>query len=240
MPVRWPVPLDWENFQRRNLKGIIAPKDHFRIKLAFELMDMAHDGQFRETGEPYKAHPIRVVERLRIAGFEDPAIFVVGLLHDVNEDAKERMRIWLIETLPRVRPELANIRNRSTTDMYEKLFGVKAFRDIKALSKVEPIDDNYESKQFAEIKTLDNVARGSPVVWLVKLSDRLDNVVTLPLHPDDPARLEKDLDRIRRKLIETRRDYWPIFEDAVAWYPMAKTLLVALDRRCNRLARTAG
>jgi GTP diphosphokinase / guanosine-3',5'-bis(diphosphate) 3'-diphosphatase len=238
MPIRRDVPLDFESFKGRNLE-FVAPKYHPTLALAFDLMIQAHAGQFRETGEEYAVHPIRVAENLLRMGFRDPIIIIGAFHHDVKEDAEHILRPWLIQTLEQAGPKLFNVRNRSVANMYEKLFGGYPYRIMEALSKVEPEDNSTESKIRAESRTLDKIYRGPYEGWLIKLSDRLDNMETLPLHPDDPSLLERDLARIRKKVLETCEGYRPIFEDAVAVFPQAKPLLVALDKRCAQLAAIA-
>ncbi len=42
-----------------------APKKPNRIKRAIEVATMAHEGQFRKTGEPYIIHPLAVKKFLK-------------------------------------------------------------------------------------------------------------------------------------------------------------------------------
>lgn len=52
------------------------------ILKALELARLVHDGQTDKRGEPYIAHPLRVMRR-----FEDETLQVIALLHDVLEDS---------------------------------------------------------------------------------------------------------------------------------------------------------
>jgi len=61
-----------------------AATDRFRS--AFELATVAHDGQLRQTGEPYVCHPLVVAEILAEYGM-DEATLLAAILHDVVEDS---------------------------------------------------------------------------------------------------------------------------------------------------------
>ena len=55
------------------------------VKKAYKLAEKAHEGQFRESGEPYIIHPIHVCMNL-VEFHADGASLCAGLLHDVVED----------------------------------------------------------------------------------------------------------------------------------------------------------
>lgn len=55
------------------------------IYRAREFAILAHRDQFRDSGEPYFAHPEQVAEILKQVTY-DPAIIAAGYLHDVIED----------------------------------------------------------------------------------------------------------------------------------------------------------
>ena len=58
------------------------------VNEAREFMEMAHTGQTRWDGRPYKVHPSKVVEILLSFGINDEVLLCSGYLHDVPEDTK--------------------------------------------------------------------------------------------------------------------------------------------------------
>ncbi len=56
-----------------------------KIEQAYELAREKHEGQFRESGEPYIIHPIAVAKILVELGMDADTI-CAALLHDVIED----------------------------------------------------------------------------------------------------------------------------------------------------------
>ncbi|MFW6312403.1 MAG: HD domain-containing protein, partial [Spirochaetota bacterium] len=64
-----------------------TPENRERILRAAEKSRELHEGQFRESGEPYLVHPLQVAEIL-IDLRLDAAAVVSALLHDVLEDTK--------------------------------------------------------------------------------------------------------------------------------------------------------
>ena len=67
------------------LKESNRPYDFDMITQAYEYADKAHEGQMRQSGEPYITHPIAVARILVELGMDTETI-CAGLLHDVVED----------------------------------------------------------------------------------------------------------------------------------------------------------
>ena len=63
----------------------LKPKDVEHIRQALEFSGSAHEGQLRQSGEPYISHPIAVARILTPLHLDAPAI-IAALLHDVVED----------------------------------------------------------------------------------------------------------------------------------------------------------
>ena len=67
------------------LRNYLSELDILNVRQAFFFACKAHQGQTRESGEPYISHPIAVAEIL--ASFQlDAKTIMAGLLHDVLED----------------------------------------------------------------------------------------------------------------------------------------------------------
>ena len=65
--------------------GYLKPEDVTRLETAYHFSEAAHNGQFRDSGDPYISHPLAVAEIL--AGWHlDGQALVAALLHDVMED----------------------------------------------------------------------------------------------------------------------------------------------------------
>ena len=56
------------------------------VRRAYEYADLLHEGQMRQSGEPYIIHPLTMVCQAISLGIEDDIILSAILLHDVVED----------------------------------------------------------------------------------------------------------------------------------------------------------
>src|SRR5262245_51922202 len=63
----------------------LTPADVEAIRRAFEFARDAHEGQIRESGDPYITHPLAVAETIAELQL-DAGTIVAALLHDVAED----------------------------------------------------------------------------------------------------------------------------------------------------------
>ncbi|HOC71099.1 MAG TPA: HD domain-containing protein [Candidatus Hydrogenedentes bacterium] len=68
--------------------------------IALPLACQCHHNQYRRTGEPYLAHPLRVARTLYTLGVRDDALLAAALLHDTVEDASMTEQ-YLRDILPR-------------------------------------------------------------------------------------------------------------------------------------------
>ena len=126
-----------------------------RIRDAYRVSDAAHLGQFRNSGEPYISHPIKVAETCAKWKLDTESL-MAALLHDVLEDTGVTK-----QTLhERFGPEVADL--------------------VDGLSKLDKIE--FASREHAQAenfrKMLLAMARDVRVI-LIKLSDRLHNMQTL-------------------------------------------------------------
>ena len=67
------------------LKESNRPYDFDKITEAYQYASKAHEGQMRQSGDPYITHPIAVAQILVELGMDTETI-CAGLLHDVVED----------------------------------------------------------------------------------------------------------------------------------------------------------
>ncbi len=150
----------------------LKPKDVEHIRQALEFSDSAHQGQLRQSGEPYISHPIAVARILTPLHLDAPAI-IAALLHDVVEDT--------------------HISNAEVA----KKFGKPVAALVDGLSKLDRIE--FETKEDAQAenfrKMLLAMARDVRVI-LIKLADRLHNMRTLTAMP------REKIERIARETME--------------------------------------
>lgn len=76
---------DWQK-TRVFLRGYFIKGDMRQSLKMLECIEEWHDGQTRNDGTPYIAHPIRVGAYIIALGFDDDDIIAGALGHDVKED----------------------------------------------------------------------------------------------------------------------------------------------------------
>jgi len=142
-----------------NLARYLKPPDIERIEEAYQFSGKAHEGQYRDSGEPYVSHPLAVAGILADWHL-DPQALMAALLHDVMEDTKVSK---------------AEISRR---------FGKPVAELVDGLSKLDKIE--FQSQQDAQAenfrKMLLAMARDVRII-LIKLADRLHNMRTLGAVP---------------------------------------------------------
>ncbi len=129
----------------------------------------AHDGQYRQTGEPYIYHPISVARILAEMHMDSKSI-AAAMLHDVIEDTE----VTKDEVAQRFGEEVA-----------ELVDGVSKLAEFKFKNKKEQQAVNIQ-------KVLIAMARDIRVI-MIKLADRLHNMRTLGvMRPDKRRRIAKE------------------------------------------------
>lgn len=136
------------------LKESNRPYDFDMITQAYEYADKAHEGQMRQSGEPYITHPISVAHILVKLGMDTETI-CAGLLHDVVEDTA------------------------STLDEIKKMFGADVALMVDGVTKLTKLSYSSKEQRQAENvrKMLLAMAKDVRVI-IVKLADRLHNMRT--------------------------------------------------------------
>ncbi|MFZ5522896.1 MAG: RelA/SpoT family protein [Pseudomonadota bacterium] len=139
----------------KELSAYLKPQDVEHVRVAIEFSRAAHQGQMRQSGDPYISHPIAVASILAPLRIDVQAI-IAALLHDVVEDTEV------------------------TTEQVAEKFGKPVAELVEGLSKLDRI--KFETHQDAQAenfrKMLLAMARDVRVI-LIKLADRLHNMRTL-------------------------------------------------------------
>jgi GTP diphosphokinase / guanosine-3',5'-bis(diphosphate) 3'-diphosphatase len=135
--------------------GYLKPEDLSQIESAYHFSEAAHEGQFRQSGEPYISHPLAVANILAQWHLDSQAL-TAALLHDVMEDTAV------------------------TKSELSRNFGKPVAELVDGLSKLDKIEFETQEKAQAENfrKMLLAMARDVRVI-LIKLADRLHNMRTL-------------------------------------------------------------
>ena len=124
---------------------------------AYAMAEVAHQGVFRESGEPYITHPLTVARNLLNMEIYDKDTICAALLHDTVEDCDD---ISLEDISKIINPEVA-----------ELVDGVTKMRRMNFSTKKEQNDANTR-------KIITGLTKDVRII-LIKLADRLHNMTTL-------------------------------------------------------------
>ena len=151
------------------LLDIIKDNDRYdieKIKSAFLYAARMHDGQMRQSGEPYISHPVSVAAIVAELGLDTDSI-CAALLHDTVEDCSDK----------------ANL-----TDI-AKIFGADVSMLVDGLTKI--VHMQVADKEEAHIENIRKMllAMNKDIrVIFIKLCDRLHNMRTLSAKKEDRQR----------------------------------------------------
>ncbi|MBQ7407275.1 MAG: bifunctional (p)ppGpp synthetase/guanosine-3',5'-bis(diphosphate) 3'-pyrophosphohydrolase [Clostridia bacterium] len=137
-----------------------------KIKNAFLYAKNLHEGQMRQSGEPYISHPVSVATIVAGLGLDTDSI-CAALLHDTVEDCSDRT---CLETLT-------------------KMFGSEVAMLVDGVTKI--IQVQVADKEEAHIENIRKMllAMNKDIrVIFIKLCDRLHNMRTLAAKKEDRQR----------------------------------------------------
>ncbi len=149
-----PPPADVRGLEQR-LSAYLAPEQVARVRRAYEVGALAHEGQTRKSGEPYITHPVAVAGILAELGMDAETI-IAAILHDTLEDTK------------------------LTSEQITAEFGANVTELVDGVTKLDKVRFRSRQEAAAESfrKMLLAMARDLRVI-LIKLADRLHNMRTL-------------------------------------------------------------
>ena len=137
-----------------------------KIQKAYEYADKLHEGQFRNSGDPYISHPIAVAEIVASLGLDTDSI-CAAFLHDTVEDCPDKTNLGILRNL----------------------FGENVAMLVDGLTKLENI--NIQDKEEAQMENIRKMllAMSKDIrVIFIKLCDRLHNMRTLSAKPEHKRR----------------------------------------------------
>ena len=149
-----PAPAGWRALELQ--LGAYLPLEQIeRVRRAYQLGAIAHDGQTRKSGEPYITHPLAVAGILAELGLDAETI-IAAILHDTLEDTA------------------------LTSAQIEAEFGQTVVALVDGVTKLDKVRFRSRQEAAAESfrKMLLAMARDLRVI-LIKLADRLHNMRTL-------------------------------------------------------------
>lgn len=140
----------------QKLKKNFSEAEFQELKAAYDFSAAAHEGQKRQTGEPYFIHPCAVVNVLVDLGFDDVSTLVAAFLHDVLEDTPV------------------------TSDELEQKFGKEVLELVEGVTKLDKIKFvSAEDEQAENLRKMFFAMAKDYHVIIIKLADRLHNMRTL-------------------------------------------------------------
>jgi guanosine-3',5'-bis(diphosphate) 3'-pyrophosphohydrolase len=142
-----------------------------RLKVAYEWMREAHEGQTRSNGEPYYIHPVRVMMQLQFQDAEND-LLIAALMHDTVEDTPVTYKeIW--DTFGDRVAHWVDAVTRRDGETY-KTFILRVAEDKTAARlKIADIHDNLfdvddykpglRKRYEAALEVLENAHRSTPI-----------------------------------------------------------------------------
>lgn len=166
----------------RAVRGYLGEDGVGLVESALWFATECHEGQLRDSGEPYITHPIAVTAEL--AKFKPPAdVLAAGLLHDTVEDCDVTTE---------------QVESRFGKNVAEMVDGVTKLAEIDAISdQVDPERGkrrhgaNRDRRRMATMRKMVVFGANNPRVLQIKLCDKMHNVSTLEHMKDERKRLQK-------------------------------------------------
>jgi RelA/SpoT family (p)ppGpp synthetase len=170
--------LNIETLLEQNVPALRSKAGHDLVLKAYQAADKLHEGQKRTSGEPYVQHCLAVASILAELSLDAPTI-AAGLLHDVLEDTLY------------------------TREQMEKEFGKEVLSMVEGVTKLGQFDNlnsqvvrTYDERELESLRKMFLAMVDDPRVILIKLADRLHNMRTLGVLPEERQQ------RIARETLE--------------------------------------
>ena len=153
----------------KKLSPYLETNQIYSVLQAYKFAEQCHEGQIRQTGEPYITHPLAVATILAEMHLDHEGI-MAALLHDVLEDTHVNKK------------ELKDLFGDTVADLVD---GLTKLDEIETTSRAERQADSFQKMTLAMSKDVR--------VMLIKLADRLHNMRTLEgLSPEKRRRVARE------------------------------------------------
>ena len=151
------------------LSSYLDRKEVAKVARAYKYSEQCHQGQMRQSGDPYISHPLAVANILADMRLDHESL-MAGLLHDVIEDTGV------------TKGQISRRFGRTVADLVD---GVSKLTEIEFETRAEQQAESFQKMTLA-------MSRDIRVV-LVKLADRLHNMRTLGvLSPEKRRRIARE------------------------------------------------
>ena len=135
------------------------------LEKAYTFAKTKHDGQLRNSGEPYFTHVLAVADNCAALGMDIETI-IAGMLHDVLEDTD------------------------ATEEEMQKEFGDNILFLVKGVTKLGKVKYRGQERHVESLRKFFVALSEDLRVLIIKLADRLHNVQTLEhVRPDKQKRI---------------------------------------------------
>ncbi len=156
----------------------IKVTDKNLIQKAYDFAYNAHEGQLRNSGEPYFIHVVATAKTLARLGMDTKTI-VAGLLHDVIEDTD------------------------ITEEMLEAEFGQDIVTLVNGVTKLGTMKYRGHERHVESLRKFFMAMANDLRILIIKLADRLHNVSTLEhVRPEKQKRIALETIEIHARLAD--------------------------------------
>ncbi|MBI4306928.1 MAG: bifunctional (p)ppGpp synthetase/guanosine-3',5'-bis(diphosphate) 3'-pyrophosphohydrolase [Chloroflexi bacterium] len=152
------------------------------VEMALDFATEAHQGQLRKSGEPYIEHPIATAEyvaKLRL----DATTIAAALLHDVIEDCGIPFDQLEAKFGTEVARLVDGVTKMSRIDMLERPVGTDG--QVALADQGGAANQEKAAERAASMRKMFVAMAHDVRVLLIKLADRLHNMLTLKALPSD-------------------------------------------------------